>query len=116
MENLFTQFSGADLDRLVECICAVRTAGLQVDKHTHAGVNQNSGNVWICSEDWAGCVACSVGFNVSWYHSCPECGEEYAFDTYSELGDYARAHDGQCEACKPVEPVTDEDRSAGPRK
>lgn len=102
MQNFFEQFSGADLNRLAECITAIRKAGLQITKHTQAGVNQSSGNVWVWDEDWAGAVACSIGFDVCWYHSCPECGEEYSFDTYSELQDYIEKHDGQCEACAPV--------------
>ena len=99
MTNLFEQFSGADLDRLSECLQAIRKAGLFTTKYTQAGVNQNSGNVWVWDEDWAGCIACSIGFDVSWYHSCPECGAEYEFDTYRELQNYIEEHDGQCEAC-----------------
>ena len=102
MENLFAQFQGADLDRLADCIKAIRKAGLQTSKHTQAGVNQSSGNVWVWDEDWSGAVACSIGFNVFWCHSCPECGEEYEFDTYSELQDYVEKHEGQCEACVDV--------------
>ena len=102
MENLFAQFQGADLDRLADCIKAIRKAGLQTSKHTQAGVNQSSGNVWVWDEDWQGCVACSIGFNVFWCHSCPECGEEYEFDTYSELQEYVEKHEGQCEACVDV--------------
>ena len=99
MESLFEQFAGADLDRLAECIKAIRNAGLQTSKHTQAGVNQSSGNVWVWDEDWQGCVACSIGFNVFWVHSCPECGEEYEFADYDDLQDYVAEHDGQCEAC-----------------
>lgn len=101
--NLFEQFQGADLDRLSDCIKAIRAAGLSTSEYTHAGVNQSSGNVWVSDEDWAGYVVCSIGFDVSWYHSCTECGEEYGFDTYQELEDYVQEHDGQCEACLPVE-------------
>lgn len=103
MANLFEQFEGADLDRLAECLKAIRTAGLQTSKYTQAGVNQSSGNVWVWDEDWAGCVACSIGFDVDWWHSCPGCGEEYEFDTYEELQAYIEDHDGQCEACNPAE-------------
>jgi hypothetical protein len=56
---------GADIDRLVECIKAARAAGLSIDKYTSAGVNDNSGNVWLASEDWTGCVYCSIGFDVA---------------------------------------------------
>lgn len=99
MENIFESFNGADLDRLVKCIERIRTEGLTVDKYTQAGVNQSSGNVYIWSEDWAGCVYCSIGFDVAWSYSCPECGEEYDFDTEQECRDYAAMHDGACESC-----------------
>lgn len=101
MNNIFEQFQGADLDRLAECIKAIRLAGLTIGKHTDAGVNQGSGNVWVWDEDWAGAVACSIGFDVSWWHNCPECGEEHDFDSYAELTDYVERYDGQCKACKP---------------
>lgn len=91
--SIFEQFNGADLDRLVKCIQAVRDAGLTIDKYTYAGVNQNSGNVWVASEDWQGCVYCSIGFDVAWNWSCPNCGEEWDFQTYQEMDDFARAQD-----------------------
>lgn len=98
--NLFEKFQGADLDRLVACLQRIRSEGLSVDKYTQAGVNQSSGNVWIWSEDWAGCVYCSIGFDVSWSYSCPECGEEYDFDTEQECREYAEKNDGnKCESC-----------------
>jgi hypothetical protein len=31
MQNLFEQFQGADLDRLTDCIKAIRAAGLTID-------------------------------------------------------------------------------------
>ena len=99
MQNLFEQFSGADLDRLADCIKAIREAGLSTSKYTQAGVNQSSGNVWVWDEDWQGCVACSIGFDVSWYHSCPECGNEVEFDSYDQMVEYIEAHDGQCDLC-----------------
>lgn len=100
MENLFQQFQGADLDRLIECIKAVRAAGLTIDKYTHAGVNENSGNVWIIGECWTGCVYCSIGFDVKWSYSCPECGEEHDFDTYWEMESYSGEYDyDRCESC-----------------
>jgi hypothetical protein len=97
--SIFSEFQGADLDRLVECLKAVRAASVATSAHTQAGINQSSGNVWVWDEDWAGCVACSLSGTVQWWHSCPECGEEYAFDTYQELQDYCDQFDGQCEAC-----------------
>jgi hypothetical protein len=99
-QSLFDKFQGADLDRLVECIKRVRSEGLTIGKYTQAGVNDSSGNVYIWSEDWAGCVYCSIGFNVSWSYSCSECGEEYDFDTEQECREYAELHDGKCEQCQ----------------
>jgi len=100
MTNLFEQFNGADLDRLSDCLKAIRVAGLQVDKYTQAGVNQSSGNVWVWSEDWAGCVYCSIGFDGQWSYSCSECGAEHDFDTYEELEEYSnKYHTASCEEC-----------------
>lgn len=100
--NLFENFQGADLDRLVECLKAVKEAGQKVDKYAQPGINQYSGNVYIWSEDWPGCVYCSIGFDVAWSYSCAECGEEYDFETFAELCEYAEkcnAHGQKCEAC-----------------
>ena len=100
--NLFEKFEGADLDRLVECLKAVKVAGRTVDKYALAGINQSSGNVYIWSEDWPGCVYCSIGFDVAWSYSCGDCGEEYDFDSYSDMFDYAEKcneHDQHCEKC-----------------
>jgi RecJ-like exonuclease len=101
MENttLFKQFAGADLDRLADCMKAIRKAGLQTTKHTQAGVNQSSGNVWVWDEDWVGCVYCSIGFNVAWSHSCPECGTETDFDSYAEMENFVEQHEGLCDDC-----------------
>lgn len=102
MENsIFVQFEGADLERLTECLSAIRAAGKRVDRYTQAGVNQNSGNVWVWSEDWPGCVYCSIGFDVAWSYSCPKCGEEHDFDTFEEMEEYASRYEGCCKACKP---------------
>lgn len=101
MESLFEQFEGADLDRLVECLQAIKGAGKRVDKYTMAGVNQNSGNVWVASEDWPGCVYCSIGFDVAWSYSCPECGEEHDFDTFGEMEEYSSRYESSCKVCKP---------------
>lgn len=102
MENLFSQFQGADLDRLAECIKAIRKAGLQTSEYTQAGVNQSSGNVWVWDEYWDGAVACSIGFNVFWCYSCPECGDEHEFGTYGALQEYVSDHDNRCESCVQV--------------
>jgi hypothetical protein len=108
MTNLFEQFEGADLDRLAECFKAIKKAGLKTDKYTQAGVNQSSGNVWVWSEDWQGCVYCSIGFDVAWTWSCPNCGEEYEAETYGELcdliGEQEELSDQEgCEHCRPKE-------------
>tara|TARA_R110000822_G_scaffold31413_5_gene90847 strand:+ start:1195 stop:1518 length:324 start_codon:yes stop_codon:yes gene_type:complete len=101
--NFFEQFAGADLDRLSECLKAIRQAGLKTDKHTHAGINHTSGNVWVWSEDWTGCVACSIGFDVFWVYSCRDCGEEFEFDTYSALEDFAENNQDDCTMCRTEE-------------
>ena len=103
MENIFDTINGCDLDRLALCIQAVRKAGLSIDKDAQAGVNQSSGNVYIWSEDWPGCVYCSIGMDIAWSYSCPNCGEEFDFDTYQECEDFAQdcnAHDGDCTSCR----------------
>jgi hypothetical protein len=100
MENLFEQFAGADLDRLTDCLQEIRKNGLKVDKWTQAGVNQSSGNVWVWSEDWPGCVYCSIGFDIAWSYSCRDCGEEHDFKSFSDMSDYAERFDGYCSACK----------------
>lgn len=100
MTNIFEQFQGNDLDRLIECIKAIRAAGLTIDKYTHAGVNENSGNVWVIGECWTGCVYCSISFDVKWSYSCPECGKEHDFETYWEMESYSGEYDyDRCESC-----------------
>lgn len=89
-ENLFDQFNGADLDRLAECIKAIRVAGLSTSKYTQIGINPGSGNVWVWDEDWSGCVYCSIGFDVAWSWSCSNCGEEYDFDSYDEMEEWVQ--------------------------
>ena len=99
--NLFAGLEGADLDRLVKCLMRIRSEGLTVDKYYQAGVNQSSGNVYIYSEDWAGCVYCSLAGDVSWSYSCPECGEEYDFETEQECREYTEKNDHKCESRNP---------------
>lgn len=109
MENFFEQFQGADLERLADCLNAVRKAGLKTSKYTQAGVNQSSGNVWLWDESWTGCVACSIGFDVFWVWSCSNCGEESEFETYSELEEFVDEqnkktdHEGCLQCCDEVE-------------
>lgn len=106
MTDLFQNFQGADIDRLIECIKAARAAGLSIDKYTSAGVNNNSGNVWLASEDWTGCVYCSIGFDVQWCYTCMDCGEEYDFDTYADMVTFEteqyEKHNGGCDVCSEV--------------
>jgi len=94
--SLFEKFQGADLERLADCITAIRKAGLSTSPYTQAGLNENSGNVWVWDEDWAGCVACSIGFDVFWVYSCPECGEEWEFEEYEMMEKYASQFESQC--------------------
>ncbi len=100
--SLFEQFQGADLERLADCLVAIRKAGLSTTPYTQAGLNENSGNVWVWDEDWSGCVACSIGFDVVWIYSCPECGEEWEFEEYEMMGKYASQFEGQCGQCEEV--------------
>jgi len=68
---------GADAERLADCIKFAAAQGLEITKHTQAGLNQNSGNVWLWDEDWPGCIYQDIGFSgacVSWH--CGECGNE----------------------------------------
>lgn len=109
-QSLFEQFAGADLDRLAECLKAIRENGLSTSPYTQAGVNQSSGNVWVWDEDWVGCVYCSIGFDVQWSWSCGQCGEEYDFDTYQEMDDFvARQNDlTDCNGCEHCQEISDE--------
>lgn len=101
MTNIFSEFQGADLERFTACLDAIRKAGLKTTKHTQSGINQGSGNVWVWDEDWQGCVACNIQFDVAWYWSCPECGEEYDFPTYAEVEAFAEANsEGHCPSCR----------------
>jgi hypothetical protein len=103
MKSLFDTFQGADLERLADCFVAIRKAGLTTTPNTQAGLNDSSGNVWVWDEDWAGCVACSIGFDVFWVFSCSECGEEYEFETYAELNNFSENNWSDCEKCRELE-------------
>jgi len=111
MDNLFQEFQGADLERLADCLNAIRKAGLKTTKNTQAGLNESSGNVWVWDEDWVGCVACSIGFDVFWVWSCYNCGHESEFEEYSELEHFVDEqnkktdHEGCLECCDEVESV-----------
>ncbi len=110
MANIFEQFSGSDLDRLTDCIKAIKQAGLSIDESTQAGVNQLSGNVWVWNENWVGCVYCPINFDVHWSWTCGDCGEEYDFDTYQEMDDFVSTQNdltdcSGCEACHVTEKV-----------
>lgn len=103
MKSLFDTFQGADLERLADCFVAIRKAGLTTTQNTQAGLNESSGNVWVWDEDWAGSVACSIGFDVFWVFSCSECGEEYEFETYAELNNFSENNWSNCEKCRKLE-------------
>jgi len=100
--SLFEQFQGSDLERLADCLVAIRKAGLSTSPYTQAGLNQNSGNVWVWDEVWAVCISFFVGFDVFWVYSCPECGDEHEFETYSELENYVEQYETQCDSCSDV--------------
>ena len=103
MPLITENFQGADIIRLNKCIKAIHAADLQIGSHTQAGINQLSGNVWVWDEDWAGCIYCTIGMDVSWLYSCPECGAETDFDTYEALKKYVVEHDDKwCEECPAV--------------
>ena len=106
MTDLFQNFQGADLERLADCLVAIRKAGLTTSKHTQAGLNDSSGNVWVWDEDWAGAVACSISFDIFWVYNCPECGEEHEFAFYSDLENYATKWGGKCSICEEETEVT----------
>ena len=99
--NIFQQFQGADLTRLIQCINKIKQEGLTLNEHCQAGVNKNSGNVYIYSEDWAGCVYTSIGFDTQWNYACPECGEEHDFNTENACQQYAKLYNHKCEFCNP---------------
>jgi hypothetical protein len=106
--SLFEQFQGSDLERLADCFVAIRKAGLSTSPYTQAGLNENSGNVWVWDEDWVGCVYCSFGFDIKWSWTCGDCGEEYDFDTYQEMDNFVSIQNdltdcNGCESCHEVE-------------
>ena len=108
MNNIFEQFQGKDLDRFIACLQGIKQAGLGVDKYTTLGINDYSGNVWITSEDWPGCIYCSIDMSVKWSYFCSECGAEYDFDTYEAMCDYVKEYetvdyDLRCESCETVD-------------
>jgi hypothetical protein len=74
--KITTVISGQDAQRLADCISYASKHGLDVTEYTQCGVNSNSGNVWLWDENWTGCVYCTIGFDVSYMWSCPNCGDE----------------------------------------
>ena len=102
MPLLNQEFAGADIIRFNKCLEIIVRDGLKIGNHTQAGLNTSSGNVWVWDEDWAGCIYCSIGFDVAWCYSCPECGHEEDFDSYEALKKYAddwnHAACGECPA------------------
>ncbi len=92
MGTLSETFSSDDLDMLILCLLKIRSEGLTTDKNTQAGINKKSGNVWVWSEDWQGCVYCNKDDEVNWSYSCSTCGAEYDFDSEAECCEYADKH------------------------
>lgn len=105
MSNIFETFQGADLDRFVKCVLAVRDADLAIGTQTQAGINRISGYVWMWDEDWSGSVACSRTLEVSWFYACPNCGEEHQFKCYADVAHYGAKWVGECDACSTNEEV-----------
>ncbi len=100
--KIITDISGQDALRLCDCIEFASKQGLSIGEDTQVGINENSGNVWLWDEDWAGCIYQDIGFSgacFSW--SCPDCGEEVDCANLSELNEkqaYFEQHEC-CEAC-----------------
>lgn len=97
---MFSEFYGNDLLRLTSCIIAIRDAGLSTTKHTHFGINENSGNVWVWDEDWIGCVFCVLNGGVFWCLNCSNCGNEEIFDNYIEMTKYSLQNYDDCRICR----------------
>lgn len=94
-----------DLIKLAKLIIAVQKAGLTLNGHGEASVNPNSGNVYIWSEDWLGCVYIRPGSGAKprWNWSCSNCGHEVDFPTYKALEKFSertgKRYDDECEEC-----------------
>lgn len=71
-----TTLQGKDAERLADCIKYASKHGLDITEETQCGVNEHSGNVWMWDENWAGCVYCTIGFEVAYMWTCPNCGDE----------------------------------------
>jgi hypothetical protein len=71
--------------------------GIDLSVYGMAGENENSGNVYIWTENMFAVPYIGLGSDEIWYlTTCPECGDE---QSYSELK-YAEAHrGGKCESC-----------------
>lgn len=79
--------TGADAQRLADCIKFAGEHNLTITKHTQAGLNPGSGNVWLWDEDWPACVYTSIAFDTAFSWSCPNCGEEYDEETVAGCED-----------------------------
>jgi predicted RNA-binding Zn-ribbon protein involved in translation (DUF1610 family) len=99
--KLTNTFTGADASRLSDCIQYAAANDLKITEHTQAGINQNSGNVFLWDEDWPACIYVGLGDSkatMSW--SCPNCGEEVDCDKgdAEDLNEYYNSHDA-CTHC-----------------
>lgn len=64
---------GQDAIRLADCINFAAKNNIAIEEDTQSGVNQNSGNVWLWSEEWSYSILQDIGFNGPWLMwSCPE--------------------------------------------
>lgn len=99
--NINEQITGADAERLADCIKFASKQGLTIGEHTQCGVNQSSGNVWLWDEEWSGCVYCSIGFDVAISWTCPECGNEIDCETMQEAQELSEKFSDteHCEEC-----------------
>lgn len=75
------KIEGQDLVRLNKCVAKSVRLKLAINKYTQCGVNQSSGNVWLWSEDWSGCIYCNIGMQVSVMFTCSNCGAEESVNT-----------------------------------
>lgn len=98
--KITNEIAGADAERLADCIQFAAKHGLSVGKHTQAGLNESSGNVWLWDEDWPATIyegLCMDEPCFSW--ACLECGEEQDADTLAEI-EAMQEHFNEYERCK----------------
>ena len=95
--------SGADAEKLADCIYFAGKQGLIIGEETQAGVNQNFGNVWLWDEDWPACIYQDAGFSGARFsYTCPNCGFEQDCSTISECKVLSNRFDNteRCKECQ----------------